>query len=168
VIPINIDALLAKAKAEPAFLGVTGVTGVTGVVTTKNQAEERPTAIVTPPQPLRCDRCDNRESKISPTRSVTLVTPASLPKCDDTNEPECIATTRVADFVTPVTPVTPQKEDGAKILALLTQECCIPLPRFPAPCWRCRGPSERQGLRYLLCAQCQGQEDQRAQHRERP
>ena len=31
----------------------------------------------------------------------------------------------------------------------------IPLPRYPAPCWRCKGPSERQGLRYLLCTACQ-------------
>src|SRR5262249_52419159 len=44
------------------------------------------------------------------------------------------------------------------LLALLTPERCIPLPRSPAPCWRCKGPSARQGLRYLLCAQCQEQE----------
>ena len=49
------------------------------------------------------------------------------------------------------------------LLALLTPERRIPLPRSPAPCWRCQGPSERQGLRYLLCPQCQGQEDQREQ-----
>ena len=42
-----------------------------------------------------------------------------------------------------------------------------PLPRSPAPCWRCKGPSARQGLRYLLCPQCQGQEDQREQRTER-
>ena len=43
----------------------------------------------------------------------------------------------------------------AELLALLTPERRIPLPRYPAPCWRCKGPSERQGLRYLLCPQCQ-------------
>jgi hypothetical protein len=47
----------------------------------------------------------------------------------------------------------------AALLALLTPERRIPLPRYPAPCWRCKGPSERQGLRYLLCAQCQAETD---------
>ena len=45
----------------------------------------------------------------------------------------------------------------AALLAMLTPERRIPLPRYPAPCWRCKGPSERQGLRYLLCAQCQAE-----------
>jgi hypothetical protein len=40
------------------------------------------------------------------------------------------------------------------LLALLTPDRPIPLPRVPAPCWRCHGPSERQGLRYLLCPTC--------------
>ena len=53
------------------------------------------------------------------------------------------------------------------LLAMLTPERVIPLPRYPAPCWRCQGPSERQGLRYLLCPQCQSQEDQRAQPSDR-
>ena len=53
------------------------------------------------------------------------------------------------------------------LLGLLTPERRLPLPRSPAPCWRCKGPSERQGLRYLLCVQCQEQEDQRKQHTER-
>ena len=43
----------------------------------------------------------------------------------------------------------------AALLAMLTPERRIPLPRSPAPCWRCKGQSERQGLRYLLCPQCQ-------------
>jgi hypothetical protein len=30
----------------------------------------------------------------------------------------------------------------------------IPLPTAPAPCWRCGGPSSRQGLRSELCATC--------------
>src|SRR5262244_803915 len=55
----------------------------------------------------------------------------------------------------------------AALLAMLTLERRIPLPRYPAPCWRCKGPSERQGLRYLLCVQCQEQEDQREQRTER-
>jgi hypothetical protein len=55
----------------------------------------------------------------------------------------------------------------AALLAMLTPERRIPLPRSPAPCWRCKGPSERHGLRYLLCVQCQEQEDQRKQHTER-
>jgi hypothetical protein len=46
----------------------------------------------------------------------------------------------------------------AALLAMLTPERRIPLPRYPAPCWRCKGPSERQGLRYLLCATCLAQE----------
>src|SRR5262245_49784552 len=45
----------------------------------------------------------------------------------------------------------------AALLGLLTEERPIPLPRSPAPCWRCKGPSERQGLRYLLCPQCQAE-----------
>src|SRR4029453_7641369 len=45
----------------------------------------------------------------------------------------------------------------AALLAMLTPERRIPLPRYPAPCWRCKGPSERQGLRYLLCPQCQAE-----------
>ena len=48
----------------------------------------------------------------------------------------------------------------AALLAMLTPEVRIPLPRYPAPCWRCKGPSERQGLRYLLCATCLAQERQ--------
>jgi hypothetical protein len=28
------------------------------------------------------------------------------------------------------------------------------LPTAPAPCWRCGGPSQRQGLRYDLCPTC--------------
>jgi hypothetical protein len=43
------------------------------------------------------------------------------------------------------------------LLAMLTPARRIPLPRSPAPCWRCKGPSERQGLRYLLCPQCQAE-----------
>jgi hypothetical protein len=43
--------------------------------------------------------------------------------------------------------------------ALLTPERGIPLPRSPAPCWQCKRPSERQGVRFLLCPQCQRQED---------
>jgi hypothetical protein len=49
------------------------------------------------------------------------------------------------------------REHKAALLAVLTPERRIPLPRYPAPCWRCKGPSERQGLRYLLCPQCQAQ-----------
>ena len=45
----------------------------------------------------------------------------------------------------------------AALLAMLTPARRIPLPRSPAPCWRCKGPSERQGLRYLLCPQCQAE-----------
>jgi hypothetical protein len=44
---------------------------------------------------------------------------------------------------------------NAALLGLVAPEHRIPLPRYPAPCWRCKGPSERQGLRYLLCPQCQ-------------
>ena len=52
----------------------------------------------------------------------------------------------------------------AVLLTMLTPERCIPLPRYPAPCWRCQGPSERQGLRYLLCATCLEHERQGEQH----
>ena len=52
----------------------------------------------------------------------------------------------------------------AALLALLTPERRIPLPRYPAPCWQCKGPSERQGLRYLLCATCLAQERQGEPH----
>ena len=46
------------------------------------------------------------------------------------------------------------RQHKAALLAMLTPERRIPLPRSPAPCWRCKGPSERQGLRYLLCPRC--------------
>jgi TubC N-terminal docking domain len=49
------------------------------------------------------------------------------------------------------------RQHKAALLAMLTPERRIPLPRSPAPCWRCTGPSERQGLRYLLCPQCQAE-----------
>ena len=54
------------------------------------------------------------------------------------------------------------REHKAALLAMLTPERQIPLPRYPAPCWRCRGPSERQGLRYLLCSQCQAETEAHA------
>ena len=50
------------------------------------------------------------------------------------------------------------REHKIALLAMLTPERPIPLPRDPAPCWRCKGPSERQGLRYLLCPQCQNED----------
>ena len=50
------------------------------------------------------------------------------------------------------------REHKAALLAMLTPERRISLPRSPAPCWRCKGPSERQGLRYLLCPVCLAQE----------
>ena len=50
------------------------------------------------------------------------------------------------------------RQHKGELLAMLTPERRIPLPRYPAPCWRCRGPSERQGLHYLLCATCLAQE----------
>ena len=31
----------------------------------------------------------------------------------------------------------------------------LPLPTAPVPCWRCGGPSQRQGLLYHLCETCQ-------------
>ena len=34
-------------------------------------------------------------------------------------------------------------------------ETNIPLPTAPCPCWRCGGPSQRQGLRYDPCPTCQ-------------
>ena len=34
-------------------------------------------------------------------------------------------------------------------------ETNIPLPTAPAPCWRCGGPRQRQGLRYDPCETCQ-------------
>ena len=34
-------------------------------------------------------------------------------------------------------------------------ETTIPLPTAPAPCGRCGGPSQRQGLRYDPCPTCQ-------------
>ena len=49
------------------------------------------------------------------------------------------------------------RQHKAALLAMLTPERRIPLPRYPAPCWRCKGPSERQGLRYLLCPPCQAE-----------
>ena len=54
------------------------------------------------------------------------------------------------------------REHKAALLAMLTPERQIPLPRYPAPCWRCKGPSERQGLWYLLCAQCQAETEAHA------
>ena len=56
------------------------------------------------------------------------------------------------------------REHKAALLAMLTPERRIPLPRYPAPYWRCKGPSERQGLRYLLCATCLEQERQGEPH----
>ena len=56
------------------------------------------------------------------------------------------------------------RQHKAALLALLTPERRIPLPRYPAPCWRCKGPSERQGLRYLLCATCLAQAQQGEPH----
>jgi len=56
------------------------------------------------------------------------------------------------------------REHKAALLVLLTPERPIPLPRYPAPCWRCKGPSERQGLRYLLCTACLTQELQGEPH----
>src|ERR671935_1396540 len=50
------------------------------------------------------------------------------------------------------------RQHKAALLAMLTTERRIPLPRYPAPCWRCKGPSERQGLRYLLCPRCAASE----------
>jgi TubC N-terminal docking domain len=50
------------------------------------------------------------------------------------------------------------------LLGMLTPEHRVPLPRYPAPCWRCKGPSERQGLHYLLCATCLAQERQGEPH----
>jgi hypothetical protein len=49
------------------------------------------------------------------------------------------------------------RQHKGELLAMLTPDRRIPLPRYPAPCWRCKGPSERQGLRYLLCPQCQAE-----------
>ena len=56
------------------------------------------------------------------------------------------------------------RQHKAALLAMLTPERRIPLPRYPAPCWCCKGPSERQGLRYLLCATCLAQERQSEPH----
>ena len=56
------------------------------------------------------------------------------------------------------------RQHKAELLAMLTPEGRIPLPRYPAPCWRCKRPSERQGLRYLLCATCLAQERQGEPH----
>ena len=52
----------------------------------------------------------------------------------------------------------------AALLAMLRPERRITLPHYPAPCWRCKGPSERQGLRYLLCATCLAHERQGEPH----
>jgi hypothetical protein len=52
------------------------------------------------------------------------------------------------------------RQHKEELLTMLAPERVIPLPRSPAPCWRCKGPSERQGLRYLLCATCLAQERQ--------
>jgi hypothetical protein len=52
------------------------------------------------------------------------------------------------------------REHKAALLAMLTPERKLPLPCYPARCWGCLGPSERQGLRYLLCATCLAQERQ--------
>jgi TubC N-terminal docking domain len=49
------------------------------------------------------------------------------------------------------------RQHKVALLTILTPERGIPLPRYPAPCWRCNGPSERQGLRYLLCGPCQAE-----------
>jgi Zn finger protein HypA/HybF involved in hydrogenase expression len=49
------------------------------------------------------------------------------------------------------------RQHKATLLTMLTSERVLPLPRSPAPCWRCQGPSERQGLRYLLCPSCQAE-----------
>ena len=56
------------------------------------------------------------------------------------------------------------RRHNAALLAMLTPERRIPLLRYPSPYWRCKGPSERQGLRYLLCATCLAQERQEESH----
>ena len=56
------------------------------------------------------------------------------------------------------------REHKEALLVMLTPEGRIPLPRYAAPCWRCKGPSERQGLRYLLCTACLTQELQGEPH----
>ena len=54
------------------------------------------------------------------------------------------------------------RQHKGELLAMLTPDRRIPLPRYPAPCWRCKGPSERQGMRYLLCPQCQAETEAHA------
>jgi hypothetical protein len=56
------------------------------------------------------------------------------------------------------------REHKAALLVMLMPERQIPLPCYPAPCWRCKGPSERQGLHYLLCVTCLAQERQWEPH----
>jgi hypothetical protein len=115
VIPIDVDALLATQKTESPFSSVTGVTGVTASTVPSNHAGVRPVAVVTPPHPPWCDRCDIQESGRAALQSVTPVTPGYPARCDRDNEPKGIDTATLRNFVTPATPVTPQKEHRAVV-----------------------------------------------------
>ena len=113
MIPIDVDALLAKAKTESQFSGVTGVTPST---TLSNHAGVHPVAVVTP------------------------VTPGHPPRCDNGNEPQAVEIASLHTFVTPVTPVTPQKEHAALAFLLDLHARGVILTPSPDGTVRCRAP----------------------------
>jgi hypothetical protein len=139
MIPLDVDALLATMAMESPFGDVTSVVGVTPPLISSNHAEKRPASPVTPPDQQWCNRCNRPQTGLSDRMAVTPATPGHVGRCISHGVSQVIATARVVDTATRVTPVTPLKERRAMMLARrgvagsCSHQAHIPPPPPPYP-----------------------------------
>jgi hypothetical protein len=169
MIPIDVDALLAKTRREDPCSGVTRVTRVTPSGIPSNHAGQETLTAVTQADPPKGSTGNTLVVGAPDDEAVTLVTQRPLALGNSRIVPQGIATVRVSNAVTQVTQVTLQQEERATpqdssmlhdraSYSLQGQTSEIPQT---APCmesWRCYccANSRRWRSRYgvLICGTC--------------
>jgi hypothetical protein len=146
MILLDVDALLAQTRAKSLWTRVTRVTEVTPSVIPSNHAGQEPLTAVTHADPRQGNTGNTPEAGAPDADAVTHVTQRPPALGNSRRVSQAIDTARLSKTVTPVTPVTHQKEYIAYAL------------EAPVVSWRCHccQGTQRWLSRYgvLICRSC--------------
>jgi hypothetical protein len=115
MIPIDVDALLAKTCGKYPFAWVTRVTEVTHVTIASNHAGQEPLTAVTHADPLQGNTGNTPGDGAPDSEAVTHVTQLPPALGNSRIVSQGINTARVSTAVTHVTHVTQKKEDPTQV-----------------------------------------------------
>jgi hypothetical protein len=146
MIPLDVDALLAKTYGKSSFAGVTRVTEVTQAPNPSNHAGQELLTAVTHADPLQGNTGNMPEAGAPDSEAVTPVTQQPPALGNRGMGLQGIDMARVSEAVTSVTRVTQQKEYAAHARET---------PAVSWRCWVCHGTRRWRSIYgAVVCARC--------------